>query len=341
MLACVNAVASGIASLPVYVYRPAPGGGRQEAPEHPVARLLRRPHPRLSWPDVSEFSLAQVLLHGNALFELVRDRAGRVVELRPIPWSRVNVVQLPSGRLAYDVTEGGERRRLLEDDVIHLRDRSDDGLVGRSRLSRAAPVLANALGLQAWSQAMWERGGSPSGVIRLPGVMSDEAFERFKAQMQEQHTGLKNLRRMLILEGGGEWQANAVSPEDAEMLASRRFATEEICRVFGVPPPIVQSYEHNTFTNSAQASLWFASNTLAPWCRKLEAVLSAALFGADDDSMSIEIDLSGMMRGDYSARWEANVKAVAAGILTVDEVRQQEGWNPLPAAPNPAAEGGT
>jgi HK97 family phage portal protein len=124
----------------------------------------------------------------------------------------------------------------------------------------------------------------------------------------------------------------AVSPEDAEVLASRRFSVEELCRIFGVPPPIVSDYTHNTFTNSAQASLWFASNTLAPWCRKIEAAFARSVFLPDEAELSVEIDLSGLMRGDYAARWAANVAAVGAGILTVDEVREAEGYNPLPAA---------
>ena len=46
----------------------------------------------------------------------------------------------------------------------------------------------------------------------------------------------------------------------------------------------------------------------------------------------MEIDLSGLMRGDYAARWTANVAAVQAGILLPDEVREKEGFNPLPAS---------
>lgn len=104
----------------------------------------------------------------------------------------------------------------------------------------------------------------------------------------------------------------------------------ELCRLFNVPPPIVQSYEFNSFTNASQASTWFATNTLAPWGRKLEAEFRRSVF--TDPAFHIEIDLSGLVRGDYATRWTANVAAVGAGILTADEVRAQEGYGPLPAS---------
>ncbi|MCV5968562.1 phage portal protein, partial [Lactococcus petauri] len=66
------------------------------------------------------------------------------VAMVPIPWRCVSVSLLPSGRLAYDVMQhgapwggAGRPRRLRDGEVFHLRDRSDDGLVGRSLISRA------------------------------------------------------------------------------------------------------------------------------------------------------------------------------------------------------------
>lgn len=101
----------------------------------------------------------------------------------------------------------------------------------------------------------------------------------------------------------------------------------EICRLLNVPPPIVQDYTNNTITNAAQANLWCASNTLAPIARKFEAEFSRSVFS--DPAFHVEIDLSGLLRGDYSTRWTASIAAVAAGLLTSDEVRAQEGYGPL------------
>lgn len=328
VMACVSVVSSTLASLPVYVYRAGAGGGREEAAGHPVAALLRRPHRRLPWCDLGEWWTAQTLLYGNGLLELVRDGAGRVVELRPIQWPTVAVSLLASGRLAYDFTEGGERRRLLEDDVLHLRDRTDDGLVGRSRLSRAGDTIAAAAELQKWTGSLWRNQGTPSGAIKVKNTLNPQSHAQLRENITRSISGTANAGRVLILDNDADWLALSVSPEDAEVLASRRFTVEELCRVFSVPPPLAGDLSHGTFTNSREAARWFAQFTLAPWARKIEAAMGAALFGADDTDMSIEVDLSGLLRGDAEARWQSHKIAVEAGILGPDEIREIEGWGP-------------
>jgi HK97 family phage portal protein len=330
--ACIGAISSVMSSLPALVYRTAPGG-RVEVPNHPVARLLRQPNANQSWPDWMEWTMAQVLAHGNAISAVEYDGAGQPTAVVPIPWGNVQVSVLPSGRLAYDVVQytapwggTGRPRRLLAGEVFHLRDRSDDGLIGRSRISRAPDVIGNAMALQDFSGNAWRNQATPSGAIELPVSLGPEAAKGLLARLRETQAGTRNARSIMLLDGGATWKSLSVSPEDAEVLASRKFSVEELCRVLGVPPPIVQAYEFNTFTNAQQAALWFAQFTLAPWARKIEAEFSRSVFGASDHSL--ELDLSGLMRGDYEARWKANVAAVQAGILDADEVREVEGWNP-------------
>jgi HK97 family phage portal protein len=342
VLACVGAVGSAISSLPAFVYRQGQAG-RMEAPDHPVARLLRRPNAWQTWPDWIEWTLGQVLLYGNALSVIEADGAGRPVALVPVPWPNVQPMMLPNGAVAFDVVRftsmwggTGMPRRLLAGDVFHLRDRSDDGLLGRSRLSRAPEVLGNALALQEWTGAMWRNQATPAGALKIPGSLGQAVIDRLRSQLSTTYTGTHNARRVLLLEGGAEWQSISISPEDAEVLASRRFSVEELCRLYQVPPPIIQDYTHNTFTNAAQAALWFAQFSLGPWVRKIEAEFARSVF--TDPTMSLEIDLSGLMRGDYEARWKAHEIAVRNNILDADEVREVEGWNRRVAAPGAARE---
>ena len=339
VLACVGAVGSAVASLPAYVYR-RDGRGRVETPDHPVARLTRAPNATQTWPDWIEWTLAQALLHGNALSLIEYDGAGRPVALRPIPWPNVQTILLANGTLAFDVVAytapwggTGQPRRFLASEVFHLRDRSDDGLLGRSRLSRAPEVLGNALALQEWTGAMWRNAATPAGALKFPAKLTQDQLKMIRDQVSDKYTGTHNARRVLILEGGAEWQPISISPEDAEVLASRRFSVEELCRLYQVPPPIIQDYTHNTFTNAAQAALWFAQFSLGPWVRKIEAEFARSVF--TDPAMMLEIDLSGLMRGDYIARWQAHQIAVANNILDANEVREIEGWNPR-ATPEPS-----
>lgn len=337
--AVVNAIAGGIAALPMCVYQAIGDAGRVEVPNHPVARLLRAPNRYQTGPDWIEFMVAQMLLWGNALSVIETDTAGRPIALTPIPWQRVNVSLLPSGALAYDVVmwttplgSMGTARRFLDSDVLHLRDRSDDGFIGRSRLSRAPDVLSSAIGVQGFAANVWSNAATPSGMVSLPANISPDGKRRIEAFMADHNTGPSNAGRVLFVDADSKFTPLSISPEDAQTLESRKFSVEEICRLFNCPPPIVQDYSNNTFTNSAQANTWFATNTLTPICRKIEAEFARSVFADPSGDYHIEIDLSGLMRGDYATRWAANVAAVTAGILTADEVRAAEGYGPKPAA---------
>jgi HK97 family phage portal protein len=337
VLACAQAISSAVAALPAGVYRQE-GKARVEAPEHPLMDLIQYgPNQRQTWPDLVEFTVAQVLLWGNALIEVAAGPDGRVLELRPIPWINVSVQLLPSGRLAYDVYEvnglyggtDGRRRRLLADEVIHLKDRSNDGLVGVPRLQRAFGSVQTAVNVAEATNATFENGCFPSGVISSPAVMSKEQRLDVQEAYSQFNRGSAKTGKIMILDQDMEWARMTVNPVDAQMLESRRFSNEELCRIFQVPPPLIQDYSHNTFTNSETASRWFAQFCLLPWVRKLEAEFNRALFAGSP--YALELDMSGYDRGDSSTRWAGYKIAVEAGILTPEEVREAEGWNPRPA----------
>jgi HK97 family phage portal protein len=243
--ACVSVISGAISSLPALVYR-WDGDRRVEAPTHPLQRLIDRgPTPLMTWADFVEWAMGSVLLRGNAVAEIIVDNSGRLVELRPISWDLVSIVQLPGRRIAYDVTTDtvrGSTRRLLQESAFHLRDRNDDGgPVGVSRLHRAAGVLGNAQGLHQFSARLWRYAVSPSGALEVEGRISPEAHGQLQKRWQLMHAGSGNAGKVVILDQGARFKAISSTPKDAETLESRKNAVIELCRIFGVPPPIVQS----------------------------------------------------------------------------------------------------
>jgi HK97 family phage portal protein len=245
---------------------------------------------------------------------------------------------LPTGRLAFDVVTRigplgatGRIRRLLQDQVLHIRDRSDDGVLGVSRLRRAAATVAGALGVQEFASGALSHGVYPSGIISADGKMSREQTDYLRDRFRK-FAGTENAGRALILDQGLTWTACTMSPEDAELLASRRFTVEELARLFGVPPNLVGDLTNSSFTNSETMLRFFAQSTLAQWCRKLEAAFAGQVFStAARATHEVEFDLAGLLRGDPEQRWASHKIAVEAGILTVDEIRAEEGYDPRPA----------
>jgi HK97 family phage portal protein len=132
--------------------------------------------------------------------------------------------------------------------------------------------------------------------------------------------------KIAVLEEGMSYDVIGISPEDAELLDSRRFSVEELCRVFNVPPPIIGEWTHATLSNTASAREWFAALTLLPWVNKIEREFSRVVF--NDPDMSLCFDLSGMLRGDFPQLVQSYVNLVRSGIASADEARLAIGLDP-------------
>lgn len=348
VLACIGAIAGGLASLPIALYRN-DENGRTEITSHPVARLLRRPNRHQTWPSFIETTVASTLLHGNGLATIEYDGRGAAIELRPVPWGMCSVVMLPSGRLAYDITlpnlygPTSPPKRYFDDSVLHIRDRSDDGLIGRSRLSRAPDVISNAAEMQAYTTNFFSDGMSPAGLLKHPTTLGESAQNRLKAQLEEYRGGAR--RKMLLLESGLDWVQQSIDPVAAELLQSRKFAVSEICRIFGTPPVIAGDFEHASLQNATQAARWFCTFTLSAWATKVERELERALLPADG-SLCVEFDMTDMLRGDPEVQMASAIAAVAGGVLTANEARVSLGWprhadgDVLRSLPGEAVQGG-
>jgi HK97 family phage portal protein len=326
VLACTTAISSALGYVQAYVYRRDTDGTRAEMPTHPLAKLTRTgASPNMTWPDFVEHWVASALLSGNGLGEIVRSGNGQLAGFNWIPWQHVTVAQLSTGRLAFDVNDGrGNSRRLLQSEVIHLRGRTDDGLVGRSVLSRAAETVSSVNSAQSIARKFMENGLQPSGVLETPAAMGPESQRNLRDGLNRTNQGVERAGNLLILGGGMSFKSVSLSPEDAELLESRKFGVVEICRLFHVPPPIVQAYENNTFTNANQAGIWFATYCLGPWARKIQAEFARSVLAP---GIEMELDLSGFLQGDPLTRWQTHQIAIETNVLDANEIRQIEGYN--------------
>ena len=333
--ACVSIISNSISTLPARVYRSLPNGGREEVPLHPMSALIRRPNERQSWPDWLSMTVSQVLLFGNALSIVQRDHDGNPVALIPIPWQNVNVQLLPNGRLCFDVLAmvlpwggTGSPRRLLDTEVFFLKALSDDGYLGRSVLARAPSVLHTALGAQRFAGAVYDNFAAPSGAIRHAAKLNPEAKAYLATKFEERFQGGSNAGRTIVLDEGMTYDPlGSMSPEASELLASRRFSGEEIARLFNVPAQLIGENQFGSFSNVTTAGQFFSKFCLAPWVKRIECEIQRSIL-VDDDTHHVELDLSGLMRGDDTARWAAYAIALDRKVLSVNEVRAAEGYSP-------------
>src|SRR5690606_12951690 len=172
---------------------------------------------------------------------------------------------------------------------------------------------------------VYANGAKPSGVLSFDRLLTKEQREAVRANFGSLTTGTDD--RLLVLESGMKFDAVSMSPQDIELLGSRKHQIDEIARWFGVPSIMINQNEGTTTLGSSAAEIisTFYKITLRPYLERFESSVSANLLTASDDrDYEFEFDFEGLLRSDLKSRLEGYRTAVAGTILTPNEVRRIE-----------------
>ena len=335
-LGCIELISGAISSLPASLSVDTPDG-RQPAPPTAAAwRVLQRPSPWQSWPAWASWCTAQILLHGNSVSRIETDGRGAVTGLTAIPWPWLNPHALAGAdgrpRLAYDVVQSSPEARLLDlpprlldGDVLHIRARSDAGIIGRSVLARAAGPIREGLALAETASATFANGARPSGVLTSPSYLNEAQRKRFDSEFVSKLTGAMNSGRVPLLEGGWTYTPVAMSFLDAQFQELRGLNTEQVCNMFSVPSILLHSGQR-VVSDLSPFTTAFAQHCLAPLCVAIEAEFDAAVL---PPGMHLNLDLDGLMRGSFSATVAALCALLQSGAVTANDTRLELGFPPI------------
>lgn len=325
--ACVSAISETIASLPLILYRRTADGGRERAADHPLYEVLHdSPNDQQTALEFREQMQASVLLRGNAYAEVTRGHDGQARELLPLHADRVQVLKLGNGRLAYEVFDDrGRRRRLLQEEVFHLRHRSDDGVLGVSPVATARGVVELAIAEREHGASVFENGARATGILKFPGRITPAQRESLAASWSTQYAGRENAGKTVVLDAGVEYQPVSMTLEDAEWIAARQFSVEEVCRLFRVPPTVVGDLRHGNYSNSVEMARQFVTLTLRRHLIMWEqAVAHSLLTEVGRRVFFAEHSVEGLLRGDSLNRAQFYERALVDGWMDTDEVRRLE-----------------
>lgn len=328
--ACILVITEAIASCRWNVYRPLPGGKKQLLEDDPLAWLLNtRPNPEMTAIAVREALLFQAIPLGNAYAEITFNGAGRVAELWPLEEWRVTPRRDQAGALVYEYLQPDRSFSYLEPwQVLHIRGPSINGLLGENRIARAVKSISVAAAAERYSSAFFGRGAHPTGVLEFPGKLDQDSHDRLRADWAETKQGLANSHKPIILENGMKWSTVSLEPGKSQLVESRQFSVEEICRWFGVPPHKVQHLLHATFSNIEHQSIEFVRDALTPWCRRLEQEVDFKCFPQNRGPWrNTCIDTAPLSYGDAYSRAQAHAVWRQNGIMSANEIRAREGLN--------------
>ncbi|MGO1079945.1 phage portal protein [Inquilinus sp. CA228] len=330
--ACIRLLAETISTLPLPVYRRNSKGQPEAAPDHPLYPLLHdQPNADMTAVNFWECVVACLCLWGDSYSEksFVGQRIAALTPMRPDltrPFRREN------GRICYAYSDPDGYRELDEDQVLHIKGFGIDGLKGLSPIGYARNSLGAAMATDEASSRVFANGLKTSGFVEVDKILKPDQRKQIEDMLTE-FTGSGNAGRVMVLEAGFNYKQLTLPPEDAQMLQTRAFQVEEICRWFRVPPFMIGHTEKSTSwgTGLEQQMIGFLTFALRPYLTRIEqAVKKSLIVPAERGRVFAEFNLEGLLRADSQGRAALYNAGADHGWLKRNEIRRKENLPPEP-----------
>lgn len=331
---CVRVLSESIASLPLLLYERGEEERKTVAREHPLYPLLHE-SPN-NWQTAFEFYemiMGHLCLRGNAYSFLEKNGTGEILRIVPIHPDRIKIRMKDNKKQVleylYQDTAEGEERVFPAEKIWHIRGLSSDGFVGVNPIELSRGVINLTAEAERHGYTYFKNGARTSGFIKHPGRLSDPARARLQNSTADMAGADKF--KVFVLEEGLDWQQISLSNEDSQYLESRNFQTQEIARIFRVPPVLIGHPDKSaTYASVEQFMISFVQHTIRPWVVRIEQSINKNLLSeADQEKFFSKFKVEGLLRGDTRTRYQAYSLARQARWMSVNEIRALEDMDPI------------
>ncbi len=337
---CISLIAQSAASVPWLLYH-TDGEEKKEIRKHPLLDLLARPNPSHGGSEFIEHLFAFRMISGNVFVQAVgADSNEPPKELHILRPDRVTIVA-GSGYFpkAYRYTVGDNYKDFYVNQlngksaILHIKNFHPlNDYYGLSPIESAAYSIDQHNQAAVWNQALLQNGARPSGALVVNaennGTLTDDQYNRIKAQMDEQFSGAINSGRPLLLEGGLDWKEMSISPKDMDFISGKHSSARDIALAFGVPPQLLGIPGDNTYNNFAEARLALWESTIIPLLQNVTDTFNNWLSPMFGEGLKLDYDLD-----EVSAltprREKMWAKVQKAEFMTINEKRQAIGLDSI------------
>lgn len=333
--ACVGLRSDIVASLPLHVKN----ADKTFATGHPLYELLHlAPNFDMTAFEFFGAMVACLDLWGNAYAVIDRAEDRRVISLIPKNPAWMSVKRLDNGALRYTYDTGrGNPTEYDEDVILHFRGFTLDGIVGLSPIEQAAEVMGDVLGANRAASREFRNSLKIGGFLKAPaGVeLTDPQRQKFEGHLKRYSSDPDMAGRWFLLEYGFEpvtGDAIRMNPRVAQLLESRYFGIEEICRAFRVPPPLIGHTDKASSWASSLSNLnqGFLTYCIYPTLVRMEQRMKRKLLAPGDRDKVIRFNFSALLRGNFAEQTSAYATALQNGWRNADEIRDLEDEAALP-----------
>jgi len=322
VLACVERRAEAIGSLPIHLR----DDKKKILKDHPLYAVLHEsPNSMQTAPEFWSMQTAHVDLYGNGISVVTRRNDKSVISIEPTSRPDLCTMQTKgkTGRYIYNI-DGDE---YPADDVLHLKGFSLNGLWGLPRLDLGKEILSSQITANHAAMRAFQQGTKIGGFFEVERDLDEQQEidfqERLKRFARPENFG----RWMRLLKGmkpiaGDQFRMKA---SDVELLASRYFGLEEVCRLFNVPPQLIgHSDKASSWASSLeQINLFFLMYSLQPTFVRDERRINKTLLTANDRARGYQpkFSIQGLLRADSKTQSAMFASGLQNGYYNRDEVR--------------------
>lgn len=326
--ACTSLISETVSTLPIHFYKKNPNGTRERINNYFLSDIVRKkPNSESDAMAFWNANLVSILLHGNGINKIQRVN-NKIVGLRFIHFDNL-YAKVERNKIELYELINGKKERIYEKDIFKITGFSLDGIWGIGVIQKGAGTFENALSALKAANENFEKGLFPTVAFTVDRVLTKDQREMFKNGLSN-ITGALNAGKSPLLEAGMDAKVLSINPRDAQLLESRQYSVEDICRWFKIDPSLVgkTGAVSNWGTGIEQKMINFLVFTLRPWITRIEQAINNNLIPIEDrDTYYAEFSIEGLLRADSKSRMEY-YKGMGS-IYTVDEVRSLENLPPI------------
>jgi HK97 family phage portal protein len=343
VLICLDVMAQDISKATLRLRRRVKTKGEfvVEPKQHKMAEMLAlEPNVRHTWVEFHQMLVYHLCLASNSYCYVRRNGAGDPLELIPIVPNQVQeFINERSREVFYDLNAssmqeiallGREYIRAPERDVLHVRNRMLDGFWGFSTLTAGGPTITLGKDIERYQRSLYSENGMVRGFFQRTGAgMSDDGFRRTKGQLKKLLQRRMNIDDPILLEDGITYKEMAMKATEAEMIKALDKHIEMVCKLWRMPPHKAMHLTAVKYENLTAMENMYVRDTLIPICRLIEDRMERTLLTREERlEYRLEFDRDELKIIDEKVENDRAQKAAQSGLITINEWRDGQGYNP-------------
>lgn len=298
-----------------------------EVEEHNLINIFNnRTHNVMSNFTLIKMLIQSVLLNGNGFAYIHRDNKGNVINIEYINSNDIVInYDRFTQKLTYTITT--IRQKVEPINIIHLVKNTYDGVNGKSVISFAHRSINNANNAENQSINFYQSGCNLAGVLTVQGQLSDQQKDQIRSSWNQAYSA--NGAGLAVIQGNMTYQPIQINAKDSQLLESRQYNVNDIARFFGVNPILLGENNGVSLGSMEQIQQQFISYTLQPYITMIEEEFNRKLLKPSEYNLKIELDTTALIKTDKTATASYYSTLLDKGVLCVNEVRKELGYNKI------------